>query len=187
MSISNNQQWLLYLCCLIALYACTKDNATCTNANINIQVQVNQSHPCNRTGSIKIISPLGPSYQYKLNELPYQERSNFDSLSVGDYHITVKDNHGCTNSKKISIDTVKPNATFIATQQVLNSYCTPCHIGSNGSGGFDVTHVCTVLNLWHRIEARAILGIPTPMPRTGLIPVSERNKIIHWINNGHQY
>jgi uncharacterized membrane protein len=62
-----------------------------------------------------------------------------------------------------------------------------CHSGNNPQGGLDFTNVCDILNHWQRIDARAVQGIPSPMPQAGLIPQEERSKIIEWLNTGHSY
>jgi hypothetical protein len=53
--------------------------------------------------------------------------------------------------------------------------------------GLDWKSSCDILQFWDRIKARAIDGNPSPMPQAGLLPLSEINKIMDWINAGHRY
>jgi hypothetical protein len=46
---------------------------------------------------------------------------------------------------------------------------------------------CNIVNFKDRILARAVNANPSPMPPTGLLPPSERQKITDWINAGGRY
>jgi mono/diheme cytochrome c family protein len=64
---------------------------------------------------------------------------------------------------------------------ILQSRCNGCHSSgqSPNMGTYD-----NAKTLKDRIKARAVDANPSPMPPSGLIPASERDKITRWINAG---
>ncbi|MGB4770528.1 MAG: hypothetical protein WBP58_03670 [Chitinophagaceae bacterium] len=72
-------------------------------------------------------------------------------------------------------------------RRILFNNCIQCHSGVNPQAGLDWTRDCDILQYWDRIKARAVDGDPSPMPQAGLIPETERNKIMAWIQAGHRY
>ncbi|MCU0320794.1 MAG: hypothetical protein MUE72_00175 [Chitinophagaceae bacterium] len=171
----------------VACYcSCTKQESIC-NILEEVIVTTSASQPCLPTGSIQVTQPLGSNYQYKLNNQPFVLQPIFLNVKVGKKIITVKDASGCEVVKEVMVDTVAQGNQFRQVMQVLNNYCNTCHSGNNPQGGLNFTNVCDVLNHWQRIDARAIQGNPSPMPQAGLMPLSERKKILDWINAGHSY
>ncbi|KGO93795.1 hypothetical protein Q766_07615 [Flavobacterium subsaxonicum WB 4.1-42 = DSM 21790] len=52
-------------------------------------------------GSIIITAPLGPEYTYSIDGQPYQATTTFNSLSPGDYTVTVKNSNNCTSQSAL--------------------------------------------------------------------------------------
>lgn len=75
---------------------------------------------------------------------------------------------------------------YQAVKALINTNCaiSGCHAGTQ-SPNFTVD--CNIINNKLLIKARAVDGIPSFMPPTGPLPVSERNKITEWINAGGRF
>jgi len=87
----------------------------------------------------------------------------------------------------VDISTVSPGPKFLQVKRILANNCLQCHSGVNPQAGLDWSRDCDILQYWDRIKARAVDGDPSPMPQAGLIPESERNQIMAWIQAGHRY
>lgn len=157
------------------------------NLQVVITASTVASDPCAGSGFIQVLSPIGTNYQYKIGNKPFQDQPVFLNVRAGQQMIVVKDANGCETAKEILIDTIAPGNRFGQVRHILANRCAGCHSGNNPQGGLDFTSVCDILYHWQRIDARAVQGIPSPMPQAGLIPLAERNKIIEWINAGHLY
>jgi guanyl-specific ribonuclease Sa len=81
-------------------------NAKCNNPNGSITV--------NATGG-------SPTYEYAINNLPYQTNNIFSGLLPGTYTIYVKDLNGCIASKIVLVSNVNGSQTLTAAQ--VNSSC----------------------------------------------------------------
>ncbi len=173
---------LLFMVCLIS---CTEE--TICHPPTIVSITSRASHPCIATGSIQILPSAGNNYQYKLDKQTYIEQPFFLNVSAGKHTLIVKNVGGCELITEVEVDTVTQSSQFRQVMQILSNQCTPCHSGNNPHAGLNFTNVCDVLKHWQRIEARAIHGIPSPMPQSGLIPQNERNKIANWINSGYSY
>lgn len=79
-----------------------------------------------------------------------------------------------------------PGPLFSAARDVIRNNCavSGCHTGSNAQSGINFSDDCQIVSQKGRIKIRAIDGVPTPMPPSGLLPASERNKITEWLNAG---
>jgi hypothetical protein len=174
---------LLAICCL---FGCQKNNIDCKNA-FTINTVSNAGHPCIPNGSITISAPIGTSYIYQLDKQAFQQLPIFSQVKAGPHNILVKDDNGCIAESVITVDSIQQGAKFKAVFEILANRCGTCHSGNNPHAGLNFTYICDVLNHWDRIAARAIQGIPSPMPQAGLIPIAERQKIVDWINAGHVY
>ncbi len=181
-----NKKLLLFIFVAAGMWACKKNNSICT-LNASVSATVIASQPCAATGAIIITSPVGSQYRYKLENASFQNEPAFQKLKAGKYRLMVKDANGCEAVKEISIDTILQGTKFTQVFQILANRCLNCHAGNNPQAGLNFTNVCDVLNHWQRIEARAVQGIPSPMPQAGLIPLAERTIIQDWINAGHAY
>jgi hypothetical protein len=141
--------------------------------------------PCSPTGSISISKP--GRYRYKINNRAFQDSGIFRNLIPGSYVVTLQPENGCVETDTIVLPTISAGPQFLAVQQLLVGQCQPCHIGVNPQAGLEWNRACDILQHADRIRARAIEGNPTPMPPTGLLPVSQRNLILNWINTGARY
>jgi hypothetical protein len=176
----------LFIFIVGCISACKKSDSAC-NLQLAVTTSVIASQPCAATGAVVITSPVGADYKYKLGNQSFQSDPAFQNLKTGVYIVTVKDASGCEAVKEIMIDTILQGPKFTQVFQILANRCFSCHSGNNPQAGLNFTNVCDIINHWQRIEARAIQGIPSPMPQAGLIPLAERNKIVEWINAGHSY
>ncbi|KOY87695.1 hypothetical protein AD998_17565 [bacterium 336/3] len=152
-----------------------------------ILVEVESSHPCIPTGSATIISPIKPDFLYKIDDNDFQTSTYFTNLKTGKHKIYIKENDGCETIKEFNIDTLQMGIKFREVANILRIRCSSCHSGINPQAGLDFTNSCDILNNWNRIEARAIQGVPTSMPPSGLVSLEERMKLIEWIKSNHKY
>ncbi|WP_343306797.1 hypothetical protein AAHN97_06755 [Chitinophaga niabensis] len=176
---------------LIVLFTigCNKNNdnkISCSDV-IRIEVSTTPSDSCIPVGAIRIIKPIGNDHQYRINNGPYQYSPDFQSLVAGKYTIVVKNGMGCEKADTVVIPSTIAGPLFSKVKQVLATYCISCHSGNNPQAGHDWSKTCDILLKWERIKARAVEGIPSPMPTSGLIPQVERDKITAWIDAGHRY
>jgi len=177
---------LLNLLSLGGIFSCTNNDITC-NLQVTIAVATVASHPCTYSGSIQVTEPLGAEYQYRMDNQPFQNQPIFLNVKVGSHSLVLKDGSGCEAVREVNLDTIAQGITFKQVRQILTNRCASCHSGNNPHGGLDFTSVCDILNHWQRIDARALQGIPSPMPQAGLIRQEERSKILEWIKAGHSY
>lgn len=182
-----NKQLVFVLLLFVGFYSCSEDNSKLCNLQNSLFVSTTASNPCSGSGSIQIIEPIGVNFQYKIDNQPFQNLPTFLNVKVGKHDLVVKDNMGCKILKEVIVDTLQKGNTFRQVSQILANRCSSCHSGNNPQAGLNLTKPCDIQNHWDRIQARAVNGIPSPMPQTGLIPLEERNKIMEWIANGHSY
>ena len=176
---------ILAACCIAMLsIACRKTSPGCND--IDITVVSTNSDPCNGTGSINVTVPTGLGFQYSINGT-FQPSPVFNKLLPGTYNISVKQANGCTNSTKAIVNTIEAGSLYNNVKSLLVTNCVSCHGGTNPQAGISFMRDCDIINNWDRIDARAVKGNPSPMPQGGLLPLSERNKIIAWINAGHRF
>ena len=179
-------RWLT-LISMIILCSCKKNvTDTAISPSFNFSVNTTASMPCTGTGTVTINDLIGNN-EYKIGNGNYQPSPVFLNVKVGNHIITVKDLKNREQKKAIIVDTMPSGTLFKNVKELLVTRCTPCHIGFNPQSGFDWSNVCDVINSWDRINERAVLGNPSPMPQSGLLLLAERNKIIDWINAGHGY
>ena len=176
---------LLFVLLVFYHYSCNTVESSDCELHQKILINAKPSHPCLATGKIDVIAPLGPQFLYKLDQGSYLSEPIFENVAVGKHLLSVMDMDGCITSNEIEMDTVKMGNTYRKVSQMLIARCAACHAGLNPHAGKDFTNACDILSSWDRILARAVEGIPTPMPSSGLIPIDERNLLIDWINDGH--
>jgi len=169
----------------LLMAACKKNNVAINCENINISFTLIGSNPCTSQGKIIIASPIGASWQYKVNNSVYQTSPSIEFLLPGTFIITAKNANGCTDTATAVVNETAPGPLFTIVKNLLANNCTPCHTGTNPQAGLNWTKSCDIINHWDRIKARAVDGNPTPMPQAGLMPLIERTKIMDWINAGH--
>lgn len=157
----------------------------CTPTFVSISSEF--SDPCIAQGAIHVLSPLGSQISYSINNVVYQPSPVFNALLPGNYTISAKDAEGCISNASGTVSTKTAGALFGAVKSMLFNNCFSCHGGTNPQAGLDWSVDCNIVSKWDRIKARAVDGDPSPMPQAGLMPQTERNKILNWINAGHRF
>ncbi len=152
-----------------------------------IVTSISSSHPCLPNGTIKVISPIESHLMYKIDNQNFQADLVFKNISAGKHTLTIKNKDGCEKSKDVTIDTILIGDNFNELKGILVANCSSCHSGPNPQAGIDFTRNCDIFNHGDRIKDRAIDAIPTPMPPLGLMTKEERNILLKWINNGHNF
>lgn len=97
---------------------------------------------------------------------------------------------GCYYDNKEELyNTLIPDTTAVVSfakdiAPIINSNCATsgCHAANGQTPA--LTNYAEIFSQKNRIKARAVDGIPTPMPTGGLMNTSNRNKIATWINRG---
>ena len=162
----------------------------CNGVTITVNATTVNNTPCTSpaTGSITATATGGTGpYMYRLGTNPYQPSGTFNNLAAGNYTITAKDNFGCTGTRVATVGNNAAGPLFTLVRDVLVNNCVVCHNPGNMNGGMDWTNDCNIVTFKDRINARAVQGNPSPMPPTGLLPASERQKITNWINAGGRF
>lgn len=148
---------------------------------------INPSHPCAGTGGVFVNIAGNGVFKYGINNLPAQESSQFSALKSGNYTLRLSSVTSCDKDTVFTVPVITSGPQFSEVKTLLNQHCSRCHSGNNPQAGIDLTNDCVILNSWQRIKQRAIDGDPSPMPTNGLIPFTEREKILRWINSGHLF
>lgn len=162
----------------------------CAGVTITVSTSVVGNTPCSTspTGSISATASGGTGpYTYSINGGAFQASGNFTGLNTGSYTITAKDNNGCTGSASANVSNRPQGPLFTAVKLLLQNNCNSCHNNTVQNGGMNWEVDCNIVNFKTRIQDRAVNGNPSPMPPSGLLPVSERQKITDWINAGGRY
>ena len=128
----------------------------------------------------------GP-YTFSLNTGSFQASNIFSGLIAGSYAVNAKDANGCIGSGNATVSNLPMGPLFSAVKALLQTECVSCHNASNANGGMDWTVDCNIVANRSRIKVRAVDGVPSAMPPSGLLPLSERQKITNWINAGGRY
>ncbi|MBM3159382.1 MAG: c-type cytochrome [Bacteroidetes bacterium] len=170
-----------------AVFTLSTSTAPCTGVNIIISPTVTGTTPCvTASGIIVVIATGGTApYSYNINNGAFQSSSSFQGLNNGTYQIGVKDVNGCTATLTgVTVESRETGPKFAAVKQLIQANCVSCHNGPGGIGGMNLSTDCNIVSAKERIKARAVDGTPSPMPSGGLLPPSERQKIIDWIAAG---
>jgi len=176
-------------CTGTAAFTLTDPNL-CAGVTISVSTAIVNNTPCftPASGSITVTSSGGTGpYSYKLNNGVYQISNVFSNIISGTYTITAKDANGCTGSGNATVADKTAGPLFTAVRVVLQNNCVSCHNNTQSEGGMNWTVDCNIVSFKDRIKARAVDGIPSSMPPTGLLAVSERQKITNWIDAGGKY
>ncbi len=181
---------------IVLINSCSKTDTQTTDPCTGFNVTINHTHTesvgTSNNGTITIFAPRGDTITYKLNSGSYQDSWYFTNVAPGNYVVTIKNNKkGCTDTAQITILNYGPK--YAAVKQLisaggLSGYCGPCHIngGMDGSKNFDSD--ANIISSWDRIKVRAVDNLPTPMPPSPNVPLTnvDKQKITDWVNAGHR-
>jgi len=170
-------------------FTLTNPVVSCNGVNIVVTATPTTNVLCESpTASVSVSASGGvPPYNYKLNTGSWQNGSVFYYVISGSCSITVRDANGCTGSASITVSNAAAGPLFSVARNVIRYNCVYCHSNSNAGGGVSYSDDCSIVSGKDRIKARAVDGLPSPMPQSGLLPASERQKILDWINAGGKY
>ncbi len=165
------------------------DPNPCAGVTITMTNAVVNNTPCQSPSGSITVTPGGGTapYTYKLNSGSFQASNIFLNLAAGSYTITVKDANGCTGTSNANVFDLPAGPLFSAVQALIQANCVSCHNPGNPNGGMIWTVDCNIVTFKNNIKLRAVDGNPSPMPPSGLLPSSERQKITNWINAGGRY
>jgi len=135
------------------------------------------------------INPTGATLpvMYSYMGGPFQSNNTFTNLANGYHSIVVKDANGCSAGISVTIKTLQPGTKFAIVKSLIQSHCVSCHSSVQAEGGKDFSNDCNIIFYQVRIKARAVDGLPTPMPPSGLLPIADRQNITSWITAGGRY
>lgn len=176
-------------CSGTAAFTLTAPNA-CAGVIINVTHTVNGNVPCEaNVGRITAAATGGTgTYTYSINGTNFQASNVFNNLANGNYTVTAKDANGCTGTSAAAVISDLPaGPLFSAVKTLVQNNCVTCHNAAVQNGGMNWTIDCNIVQFKDRIQARAVNGVPSPMPEGGLLPAAERQKITDWINAGGKY
>ncbi len=162
----------------------------CAGVTITVSNVVVGNTPCQtNNGSITATASggFGP-YTYSLNNGSYQASSLFANLGAGTYTVQARDANSCNGSSGNTVLSNRPaGPLFNDVKAVLQANCVSCHNNTQQEGGMNWMVDCNIVANKDRIKARAVDATPSSMPPTGLLPLSERQKITNWINAGGRF
>lgn len=160
----------------------------CTGVTITISATPTGVTPCvSASGSIAVTATGGTApYTYSLNNNgQFQSISTFSNLNQGTYSIAVRDANGCTAiQNSIAVTERAAGPLFTAVKSLIQANCVSCHNATVANGGVNLSTDCSIVSARERIRIRAVDGTGGPMPTSGLLPLTERQKITNWINAG---
>jgi len=164
-------------------------SSVCSGVTITVSGTTGNNIPCqpSNSGSITVTaSGSSGTFTYSINGGSFQVSNIFSGLNAGNYIITAKDANGCSGSAAITVNNTAAGPLFSAVKTVIQNNCAiaGCH-GDVQSPVF--TDQCNIVANGSLIKLRAVDGNPSPMPPTGLLPASERQKITDWVNGGGRF
>lgn len=158
----------------------------CAGVTITVTGSTTNNVPCGTTstGSITVTATGGSgSFTYSIDAGSFQSSNVFSNLASGTHSVIAKDANGCTGSANITVNNAAQGTLFTAVRSMMQTNCvlSGCH-GDSQTPIF--SDPCAIILNKLKIKARAVDGDPSPMPPTGLLPASERQKITDWLNAG---
>jgi hypothetical protein len=161
----------------------------CTGVTIAVNSSNTASIPCANpaTGTITVTQTGGIApFTFSLDGGAFQSSNSFNNVASGAHSITAKDANGCTGSANATVSNVSAGPFFTAVRSMMQSNCilSGCHADVQPPFFSDP---CIIIANRSLIKARAVDGSPGPMPPTGLLSVTDRQKITDWINAGGQF
>ncbi|MEO5947186.1 MAG: hypothetical protein ABIP79_10260 [Chitinophagaceae bacterium] len=172
-----------------AVFTLTNPNP-CSGVTITASPSVTGTDPCRTSNGIITVTPGGGTgpFTFQLNSGTFQSSNIFSNLPIGIYSISAKDANSCIGTTaNVQILNLPSGSLFNAVRTVLQNNCVNCHNNTTTEGGMNWTVDCNIVTFKDRIQARAVNGTPSSMPPTGLMPASERQKIVDWINAGGKF
>lgn len=160
----------------------------CTGVAITVTGTSTSATPCQAAnGTISATASGSTGFSYSIDGVHFQSSGDFSGLAAGSYTVTAKNSTGCTGATNITVTNAAAGPLFSAVRSLMQLNCVSCHNASNANGGMNWEIDCNIVANKDRIKARAVDGSPSPMPPSGLLPQSERDKITNWINAGGRY
>jgi hypothetical protein len=148
---------------------------------VNATVQSTESGCESSSGTISVNAVGGSApYEYKLGSGAFQASATFNSLSPGDYVVTVKDASGC----EIELQTkVKSDVRFGAIRAIIQTNCavSGCH---NGSQSPNLTDTNIIVSNAGRIQARTTVRTMPPSSSGLCLTQAEIDQIACWVADG---
>jgi len=177
----------LLILLLTAVFSCNKKDTPgpvdpCAGLNYNIVHTKTASVGTANNGTLTIMEPRGDTITYKLNNGSYQTSWYYTNLAPGNYVITVKNHHGCTDTAQIAILNYGPKYALV--KEIITGYCGPCHLNGAINGGMNFDTDASIVANKARIKIRTVDGIPTFMPEGSQLTMVDKQKIVDWINAG---
>jgi uncharacterized protein (DUF2141 family) len=164
------------------------DPNPCAGVTISQAINTIAHVPClSNNGSLTSLASGGLfPYTYSLNAGTFQSSGTFNNLAPASYTITAKDANNCQGIANATVGTAAAGPLFSQVRTLLQANCaiSGCH---NGTQAPNWTIDCNIINNAAIIQQRAVNGNPSPMPPTGLLPASDRQKITDWINAGGRF
>ncbi len=176
-------------CTASTVFTLTAPNP-CAGITITVSTAITNNTPCEtgNTGSITVTAAGGTGpYTYSRNGTTFQGSNIFNTLSAASYTITAKDANGCIGTTTSTVANAPAGPLFLAVKSVLQANCSSCHNSTVQNGGMNWDVDCNIVQNKDRVRIRAVDGNPSPMPPTGLISASDRQKITDWINAGGKF
>ena len=166
------------------------DPNPCAGVTITVNNSVVANTPCMPSNGMITATASGGTgtFTYSLNGITFQASNVFSNLAPGSYTVSAKDGNNCVGTSIPALVSNLPEGPlFSQVKAVLQTNCVPCHNNSQQEGGMNWTIDCNIVTFKDRIKARAVDASPSAMPPTGLLPLSERQKIVNWINAGGKF
>lgn len=162
---------------------------TCSSVNIVVFLTATDNVLCEPSnGTISITSTGGVApYTYSVDGGAYTSSNIITGMPTGSHMVMAKDANGCIGAASITINNASAGSHFAQVRTLIQNHCVYCHSNSSASGGVSYSNDCNIVTGQARIKARAVDGVPTAMPSTGLLSASERQKILDWISAGGRY
>ncbi|MCX6317770.1 MAG: hypothetical protein NTW29_10790 [Bacteroidetes bacterium] len=169
-------------------FVLTNPVPSCSGVTIVVSASATGNDPCGSgDGTVSATATGGAApYAFSLNGGVYQTNPVFTNLTSGSYTILARDANGCIGSSAIVVGNQPAGPLFTQVRTLIRSNCLYCH-GPVLSNGINLNIDCNIVTGKDRIKARAVDGLPTPMPQSGLLPAADRQKIIDWINAGGRF
>lgn len=170
-----------------AVFTLTDPNP-CAGVTITMTTTTNPNVPCMPNNGSITITPAGGTgpYTFSLNGGAFQSSNMFNNLATGNYSIVVRDVNNCSGNGNAAVGTASEGPLFSQVKVLIQNNCAipACH-GGTQSPDFRID--CNIVSNGSRIEQRAVFANPSPMPPSGLLSASERQKITNWIIAGGRF